>query len=397
MCVLAVMFAATLGLIYFSSYREAYQKNTLMLERYAEAFWQNGNPDGQETPPPPEDEAGAPGDRIYSLSTFYAVEFSDVGDALSVDNSDNTGFSDEALIALCQPLSQLAEGNGVSDNWIYRVEHQNGETLVVLMDNIVMSDNMATLFNNMLLYGVIAIVLLLVPAFWMARAIVKPLEENFQKQRQFISDAGHELKTPIAVISANAEMLERGGVSNQWLENIRYENNHMGELVKQLLQLARAENVAPAMAKLDFSRLVTGSVLPFEIVAFEKEQTLSLQVQENVELTGNTEQLGNLISILVENALEYAPEGSVICISLKTEQHAAVLSVSNEGEDISESELENLFDRFYRRDEARSNTGGHYGLGLAIAKAIVTAHGGKIAVSCLKRQITFEARLPANT
>lgn len=139
---------------------------------------------------------------------------------------------------------------------------------------------------------------------------------------------------------------------------------------------------------------MTGSILPFESIAFEKEQTLSLQIQEKVFVLGNMEQLGNLVSILIENALEYAPSQSAVYVALKTEQHFAVLSVSNEAEMIAESERTKLFDRFYRRDTTRNSADGHYGLGLAIAKAIILAHKGEIAASYEKQRITFTICIP---
>jgi signal transduction histidine kinase len=397
MSVLLVLLSGTLFIIYYSSYQEAYQKNSLILMRYTEAYWKFGNPEGKEMQIPKKDHLDDDemiGERIYDVSSFYSVAFDDNGDVVSIDNDGETKVTDAYLIDLSRSLINQSKSSGSSDAWIYRIEKNKSITLVALMDSIVMSDNLSMLLKNMVLFGSIAIALLILPSILLAHNIVKPLEENFQKQRQFISDAGHELKTPIAVISANAEMLERDYGSNKWLDNIQIENLRMGELVKQLLQLARAESISPQMEQLDFSRLVTGSVLPFESIAFEKEQTLSLQILENMHVTGNAEQLGNLVSILIENALEYAPRQSDVQVMLKTEQHFAVLSVSNEGEMITEGEKKRLFDRFYRRDAARNDTGGHYGLGLSIAKAIILAHKGEITVCCEKQRITFTVYVP---
>ncbi len=398
MLVLAVLFTGTLFVIYYTSYMEVYHKNMDMLGVYAELYWQNGNPEGKlQEPPLPDAAKNMPDDRIYNLSTFYSVAFSDKGEVISVDNNTETVVTDEYLIDLCRSLANDGKNNGVRDTWVYYMEHNQNRTLVVLMNNMVMSDNISTLFQNTVLFGGAAILLLLLPSIYLAHNIVKPLEENYHKQKQFISDASHELKTPIAVIGTNAEMLEREFGESKWLDNIRYETRHMGELVRLLLELARAENTIPQMTRLNFSRIVTGSVLPFESMAFEKEQTLQLSVQDDVYVLGNEEQLSNLVSILLDNALEYSPKQKTISVSLESEHHIAALTVINEGEAIPESQRKALFDRFYRADAARSINNGHYGLGLAIVNAIMSAHNGKIAVTCKQNQVIFTASIPVSS
>ena len=168
----------------------------------------------------------------------------------------------------------------------------------------------------------------------------------------------------------------------------------MGELVHQLLELARAESATPAMNRLIFSRLVTGCTLPFECIAFENEQDLQLSIQEEIHVYGNEEQLSNVVSILLDNALTYSLKKKAILVSLKSDHHVAVLSVINEGEAIPEDQCSALFDRFYRLDSCRNGSSGHYGLGLAIVKAIITSHNGKIAVNCRDNQVIFTVTLP---
>ena len=213
------------------------------------------------------------------------------------------------------------------------------------------------------------------------------------KQKQFISDAGHELKTPVAVIGANVEMLSREIGKNEWLANIRYENERMGFLVKQLLDLSRAENREALMERVDLSRTVTGETLAFESLAFDHGKTIQSDIEEGICISGNQEQLAQLTSILLDNALRHS-KGNEICISLKLHGHAAVLDVINEGDEIPPEKLEHLFDRFYRIDEARNSEGQHYGLGLSIAKAVTEKHRGSIIVSCRDGKVRFEVSLP---
>lgn len=266
--------------------------------------------------------------------------------------------------------------------------------MVVFMDDTIMQQSMTTLFRYTLLFGSIALVALFFVALHLAKRIVKPLEESYQKQKQFISDAGHELKTPVSVVSANAEILSRELGENQWIANIQYENERIGKLVEQLLELARTENTVLKTQRLDFSRLVAGEALPFESVAFEKGLALHCNIADGLFVDGNSGQLKQLISILLDNAVRHGSGGSEVALLLRAERNHIRLSVINDGDEIPPEQKEHLFDRFYRIDTARNGEDMHYGLGLAIAKAIVTAHKGKIVVSCHDGKVEFIVRMP---
>ena len=263
------------------------------------------------------------------------------------------------------------------------------------MDNTIVNENAMTLFSYTLIFGGVALVIFFFLSVFLARKIVNPLEESYQKQKQFISDAGHELKTPISIVSANAELLARETGDNRWLANIQYENERMGVLVGQLLDLARTENVTSPMERLDLSRLTDGEALPFESVAYERGLTLRCDVAEAIAVVGNGTQLRQLVSILLDNAVRHSAGAGEVGLSLKREHGAAVLSVKDAGEPIPEAVRERLFERFYRVDAARNSEGGHYGLGLAIAKAIVTAHKGRIDVLCYDGVVEFRVQIPA--
>ena len=220
------------------------------------------------------------------------------------------------------------------------------------------------------------------------------MEENDQRQKQFVSDAGHELKTPVSVISTNAELLFRQLGANEWLDNIRYENERMRDLVTQLLDLSRAENAHVQMEELDLSRLITGEALPFESVAFENGLSIRSEIDDGITLQGNRTQLSQLVSILLDNAIRHADGGNVIGLSLCRHGRYAVLAVENSGKEIPQEQQARLFERFYRLDEVRNGEGKHYGLGLAIAKTIAEAHSGSISVECKNRKVKFTVSLP---
>ena len=220
------------------------------------------------------------------------------------------------------------------------------------------------------------------------------MEESYKRQKQFVSDAGHELKTPIAVVNANLELLSRQIGENQWLSNIQYENERMSALITQFLELAKTESTVPAMDNVDLSRLVYGEVLPFETMAYEQGLTLNSQLEEAIFVNGNSLQLKQLVSILIDNALRHNEGGSEIMVLLKKERGHGILSVINSGKSIPEEQKSQLFERFYRADSARTDEGGHYGLGLAIAKNIAAAHKGTIQVRCYDGKVEFFVKIP---
>lgn len=397
MSVLILLFAGTLCVIYFSSYSDVFRQNQEMLSRYAQAYWENETPteNNKILPDLPPDKIK--GDRAYRLLSFYSVAFSETGEIMSIDNNTSMGISDEDLTELSEHLISKNRDSGIYGSWVYLIETHQGCTLVVLMDNMITKGNIGTLLRYTILFGSITIVLLFLVSLFLARRIVQPLEESYQKQKQFISDAGHELKTPIAVVSTNLEMLEREFGQSKWLDNARFETNRMTGLIRQLLELARAENSKPQMNRINLSRIVTGGVLPFECVAFEKNRSLQTNIQDEIYIWGNAEQLGNLVSILTDNALSYAPEHSVITVTLKAERNRVLLSVSNEGSPIPEEQKKHLFERFYRTNPAREEDISHYGLGLAIARAILTSHHGKIEVNYIRNQVVFTASIPIHS
>ncbi|MCD7727210.1 MAG: HAMP domain-containing histidine kinase [Ruminococcus sp.] len=408
MVVLIVLFLGTLGIIYGSSYHEVAKSNEEKMERYATLFSLDNQPGKQS----PSEEISNSSDedkdskapehtpleetQSFQLTTFYSVAVDEENTALAVDAGQSGVYEESELEEVALSILSSGKTSGTDGNLIYTVYDKDTYTLVVFMDNTIFSESISTLFRYTLIFGGIAIVLIFFIAVYLARCIVKPLEKSYSKQKQFISDAGHELKTPVSVINTNLELLEREIGQSKWLDNVRYENEHMGILVEQLLELAKTENVAVAFETLDFSRLVSGEVLALESVAFEKKINVTTDVDDSLNVSGNVTQLRQLVTILIDNAIEHSNVGSEISISLK-EQHGNVkLSVVNDGEEIPDEQRSELFDRFYRADDARStnNNEKHYGLGLAIAKAIVTGHKGKISVSCYSGKVQFCVLLP---
>ena len=395
MSILTLLWVGTLCVIYISSYFEVTTTNREMLKEHAEQYMLEKPMGGAFDPMNPFPDRGPHFDtNQFKLSTFYSVAISYDNKVIEIRNDDAAVYTDAELESAARQVLKKSNTNGVIDNLVYYRMDKGGYTLVSFMDNTIIRESMNTLFRYTLIFGGVAIVALYFLAVYLAKKIVTPLEESYQKQKQFISDAGHELKTPVSVVSANAELLSREIGDNQWLENIQYENERMGKLVGQLLELARTENVKPQMEYLDLSRLVAGGVLPFESVAYENGLTLNSQITDGIITLGNSTQLSQLVSILVDNAIRHSQNGKEVLVSLTHTRSNAVFSVINDGEPIPQEQMAQLFERFYRADEARNGEDKHYGLGLAIAKAIVEAHHGKIEVSCYDGKVCFTVQVP---
>ena len=396
---LILLFAATLSVILFASFREVRQENMEMLKEHVSLYYLEGEQaDRAETAPerpkePKKEKPRQDKKPDYQLSTFYSVAFGEDGAVLAADNGEKDVYTEDELIEIARKILDGSAESGRHGSLTYTVSRRPNYTLVAFIDSTVSESGLSTLLRNVLIVGGAAMIVMFFVSLYLSRRIIRPLEENDRKQKQFISDASHELKTPVAVIETSAEMLGRQIGENEWLANIRYENERMGGLIRQLLDLSRAENAETPREPVDFSRAVTGEALALEMLAFDQGKTFRSDIEEGVLLTGSKTQLTQLISVLLDNAIRHAT-GSEIDISLKRQGHAAVLTVVNDGDAIPLDKREHLFDRFYRVDEARAGEGQHYGLGLSIAKAIVEKHGGSIRVSCQDGKVRFTVALP---
>lgn len=396
---LILLFAMTLAVILLASFGEIRHKNVEMLERYVveysldEVMNKQSKADlpvektmGRREPPPSNERSD------YQLSTFYSVALSDEGKVLAVDNEGGDAYQEEELVQIARKISSQDQRLGRMGNITYIVEGKEGYMLVAFMDNTVSEAGLKTMLRYVFLVGGMAILAMFFIASILAGFIISPLEENDRQQKRFISDASHELKTPVAVIATNAEMLSRELGHNEWLTNIQYETERMDRLVKQLLDLSHAESAIVPMESLDFSRLVTGETLAFESLAFDKGKTFVTEIEEAIILIGNLSQLTQLVSILLDNAIRHSI-GKEIGVSLVRHPHTALLTVTNDGNEIPAEKIHHLFERFYRVDEVRNSESNHYGIGLSIAKAIAEKHGGNIDVFWQDGKISFTVNL----
>lgn len=237
-------------------------------------------------------------------------------------------------------------------------------------------------------------------AWFVASRAVKPVKDAFNAQKQFIADASHELKTPVAVISANVDVLAEDIGENKWLNYIKNENKRMASLVTDLLYLAKndAGRIPYVFEEFDLSRTIEASVLPFESIIFEQNKKLELNVQKSIMYVGDQQKIAQVIAILLDNAIKNSWEGakisvSVICDFTKKNAYPSI-TVFNEGYGLNKVEIEKIFQRFYRSDSSRTRETGGSGLGLSIAQSIATVHNGSIVVESKEDEwISFTFKL----
>ena len=221
--------------------------------------------------------------------------------------------------------------------------------------------------------------------------LIRPVEEAFLKQKQFIFDASHELKTPLSVIMTSAECLSKNPKETKWLDNIQSETERMNKLVLDLLNLAKYDNSYEnrVLSVIDLSKLVEKSVLTFESLIYDKGLNLKYHIDQDVNFKCVDSEMKQLVEILVDNAIKHAYDKSTITVDLIKKKDEISLVVKNRGDKIPKEEQSKIFERFYRSDNSRNRNENRFGLGLAIAKNIVLSHNGKIYVECKNGYTSF--------
>ncbi len=327
------------------------------------------------------------------IEGLYFIEVKDCNIVSNSDTSNNEELKEYAI-----KVSNSQKETGIIDKYIYKVRKARENTnMIIFMEN----EKTILHIRMLLIFSLLAIVLSLLIIYSISKKlselIVKPVEDTLEKQKQFISDASHELKTPLAVIEANADVLENEVGKNKWLTYIQNEINSMDKLINELLLLAKTENVdtTKTYKKFDLSKEVEIIISVFESMAYEKNVKINTNIQKDVIMNGNKEDIKHILSTLIDNAIKHTEAKNNVTIELSKEKNEIVLQVKNVGEPIPEAEREKIFERFYRIDKSRNRSEKRYGLGLAIAKSTVDKYNGKIEVICKDGVTNFRVSIPS--
>jgi signal transduction histidine kinase len=313
----------------------------------------------------------------------------------SIQSTGGFDLSDEQMLSDIVALAASApEPLGVLDQYDLRYfrSQSPAELTLVFMDISAERAAMRNLRLTCLGIGLLALGLFWAVSFLLARWAVRPVERAWEEQRQFVSDASHELKTPLTVILTSAELMQTDP-DPQHIRSILAMSRRMRELVESLLELARVDNgaVRAAFEELDLTALVADELLPFEPLFFEGGLTLESQLEEGLRISGSDRHLRQVLTILLDNALRYSPENATVRVALTRQGTNALLTVTNPGF-LTKEQCRSIFRRFYRADPAR--TAGGSGLGLAIAQGIALDHGGKLWADSREGDVTLSLTLP---
>ena len=387
MAIVTVMLCSIFGLLYYSTQKGLREESISMMESVAANPFRLGRPNsgGSEVRLP-----------------YFMIKIGAGGEVSAVVGG-YYDLSDEVFLrALTEAVVQKDASTGIIPEYNLRflkVKSPLSETLV-FADITSEKAALSSLARTCAVLGVLCLGLFLGISVLLARWMVRPVEKAWDQQRQFVADASHELKTPLTVIMTNAELLQmpEGDAADKArsVSSILTMSHQMRSLVEHLLELARSDSgqSKTVFERVDLSALAEDALLTFEALFFEAGLTLESRITPGITLTGSRQTLGQLLDILLDNARKYATGGTVLLTLERTHHRRCCLSVSNQAEEMSRQDLQNIFKRFFRMDSARSRDGS-FGLGLSIAESIVSAHGGKIRADYADGRITFTADLPA--
>ncbi|MCR5100955.1 MAG: HAMP domain-containing histidine kinase [Butyrivibrio sp.] len=343
-----------------------------------------------ELPEPPqdmlEDDSGNAGIDYHRniempyQSRYFWVRLSEEGKASEINTGHIAAISSDQAQEYAEEVFATGNEHGYKNNYRYNVTTKDDGTILVIFKdcNSEFYSARQLLFTTLII-GVLASIAMFILVYVFSGNAVAPVVESLEKQKRFITDAGHELKTPIAVISANIDVLELESGKSEWTASIRNQVNRMTSLVKNLLTLSRMdeENIHPVFSDMDMSNVISECAKSFQAVADSKNKKYNMEIQDNIHINGDKNNINQLASLLIDNAMKYSSEEGTINVRLSKDKNV-VFEVSNTSDCIPEGNLDRLFDRFYRADSSRSRETGGYGIGLSVARAIATSHGGRI-------------------
>ena len=323
--------------------------------------------------------------------------------SISIDNGTIHNYSNNVTDEIKEyaiKVSSKTNESGIIGNYIYKKrvhDLKDSNTSIILIESSSEINKIKLVIIISILASIISIILVYILSKKIASVIVKPVEETLNKQKEFISDASHELKTPLSVISANADVLEGEIGNNKWLNYIQNETDNMAKLINELLLLTKIENVDKLRKPEKFNisdhiELISAS---FESIAYEKKVKIETDIQKDIITDKfNKDDIEHVLSTLIDNAIKHTDKNKKVIIEFKKNKDNILINVKNKGIEIPVSEREKIFDRFYRIDKSRNRAESRYGLGLAIAKSTVLKNNGTIQVDYKDGYTIFNVKLP---
>lgn len=335
---------------------------------------------------------------IFLDYNVYTVLLTDNNEILGIISHNYNTKVDNSIVKIAKMIIRTKDikkaNNLYFDRYLY---YFKDGSYITIIDNYKHQQKLILSLEVSILLFLFFEVIVLYLSKLITDYIIEPAYESYNKQKEFIEDASHELKTPLSVILASCEAYETFK-DKKYLDTIKDETLKMNKLVCDLLDLSKLEDedVKKTFTNVNLSKLVTKQILTFEPLAFEKNITFEDLVQDNINIYCNSEDIQSLIEIIIDNAISHSYKNNKITVSLNSSKDNVTLKITNAGEPIKKEDEDKIFERFYRSDKSRNRNESRYGLGLAIAKRIVLNHNGSIKASSKNCFTTFTIILPKN-
>lgn len=379
MCSVVVVLSIIMGIVNIVNYYDINQHADERLDILAENDGAFPKPDDirhGKKPPSPNMSPEVP----FETRFFTVILRADQA-VISVNTGRIAAVSTQTATEYAVKLNTDGKTNGFLENYKYRAVPIGDGMMYIFLD---CGRELSTFYSFLLtscLVALLGILSVLVLVVFFSKLAIKPVAQSYEKQKRFITDASHEIRTPLTIIDANTEVLEMETGENEWTKSIKNQIKRLSSLTEKLVFLSRMdeENTALKMTDFSLSDAILETVQPFEAVAAAQGKKLLLEIEEQVSYHGEEALLRQLFSLLLDNAIKYSQENGQISLCLKTLGKNKEITVSNTTSLIEQGKLDVLFERFYRRDSSRNTKTGGHGIGLSVAKSIVTAHKGKIS------------------
>ncbi|MCP1102020.1 two-component system sensor histidine kinase CiaH [Aequitasia blattaphilus] len=316
-------------------------------------------------------------------SRYFSVLLNEKGDAIHTNTGKIAAVDTATAIACANTVWKKGHTHGFLDNYRYISYVSGSDTHIIFLDCGRNLDTLRTFIFTGISVSTIGLLAVFFLIFLLSGHIIKPFSENYEKQKRFITDAGHELKTPLTIINADTEVLSMDFGENEWINDIQSQTKRLTDLTNDLILLSRMEEEQSPTQMIEFplSDVIEETTNSFQVLAKTQGKTIDTQIEPFISMYGDEKALRHLLTLFLDNAIKYSDQNGKISVTLKKQKSQIKLSIYNSTESISRQQLDHLFDRFYRTDQSRNSQTGGYGLGLSIAAAIVSAHKGKISAS----------------
>ena len=331
---------------------------------------------------------------------YFTVTFRNDGAIIGTDIQRVKRVTNEQAIVYAAAVFQEESQAGYYEDYKYRAIHHEEKVIYIFLDASRELASFRSFLTSSIIISAIGAVIIFAFLIILANFIFKPIIESYEKQKRFITDAGHELKTPLAIIEANAEVIEMENGGSEWIESIKKQTGRLAKLTESLVTLSRMEEAVGSSTHSIFSLSDTVSEIAesWRIVAESKGRSLIHYTEPEILMKGSKNDIAQLVSILLDNAVKYSSDTGDITLNLEKTAAGAALTLSNQVDEIEIGSQNVLFNRFYRRDSSRNSGKGGFGIGLSMAKSIVQNHKGKIsAYSEDGTSLTFSIQLPLPT